>query len=203
MKLLAFAALLLAMAGTGAAAMDADAEALARGYKGGKAVAIGDVATLMRLSERWCYDEQQGSCAWSDIYLEVTDAGATYEITSLWDADREITLTDEGTFRDGRFICETSADNTPTLRARTVADGTEIGGRDLWALKGEVAAQAAANPQSPDICYDYVFVGLSLPDDTINLTQRIWRSGATDPTEDAVVTLHFDAQKAAVLTTRW
>lgn len=201
MKPFVFAALLLATACTGAVAMDAEAETLARGYKGGKDMPISDVATLMRLSERWCYNQQDMTCAWSDIYLDVTDIGAVYEVTSLWDPEREITLTDFGAFEEDRFICEIAPRTGEALRARTV-DGTEIGGRDLWDLKGEIAAHFAADTQGP-LCFDYAFVGLSIPDDTITLTQRTWRNDSTDPAEDAEVTIHFDPATAAALTTRW
>lgn len=204
MKPFVFAMLLLAAAcGGAAAAMDVEAETLARGYKSGKDLPITDVATLMRLSERWCYNQQDMTCAWSDVYLDVTEDGAIYELTSLWDADHEIMLTERGTFEEDRFICETAQITAATMRARTVADGTPIGGRDLWLLKGEVTLAYEANPKSPETCYDYTFLSLSIPDDTITLRQRIWRDGVTDPAEDAEVTLHFDAAKAAALTTRW
>jgi hypothetical protein len=195
------ALLLLAAACTGAVAMDAEAETLARGYKGGKDMPISDVATLMRLSERWCYNQQDMTCAWSDIYLDVTDIGAVYEVTSLWDPEREITLTDFGAFEEDRFICEVATRSGETLRARTV-DGTEIGGRDLWDLKGEIATHFAADTQEP-LCFDYTFAGLSIPDDTITLTQRTWRNDSTDPAEDAEVTIHFDPATAGALAIRW
>lgn len=185
------------------AAMDAEAESLVSGYKSGKLLPIEDVAVLMRTSERWCYNERAQSCDWSDIYLEVDADGATYELADQWSPEIEITLTESGVFRDGQFICETGEEFTRTLRARYVADGRQIGGRELFALKAEVAAAYLANAAPVEPCYDYLFLGYSQAEETVTLTQRIWRDGATDPAEDALVTLHFDPSAVEVLSVRW
>lgn len=184
-------------------AMDAEAEALVTGYKAGKLLPIEDVAVLMRTSERWCYNQEAKTCAWSDIYLEVDADGATYELADLWSPEVEIILTESGVFRDGQFICETGEDHTRTLRARYVADGKQIGGRDLFALKAEIAAAYAANATPVEPCYDYLFVDYSQNEETVRLTQRIWRDGTTDPGEDALVTLHFDPSAGQALSVRW
>ena len=184
-------------------AMDAEAEALVTGYKAGKLLPIEDVAVLMRTSERWCYNQEAKTCDWSDIYLEVDAEGATYELADQWSPEIEIILTESGVFRDGQFICETGEDSTQTLRAHYVADGRQIGGRDLFALKAEIAAAYAANAAPVEPCYDYLFVGYSQAEETVRLTQRIWRDGTTDPVEDALVTLHFDPSAGQALSVRW
>lgn len=184
-------------------AMDAKAQALVSGYKAGKLLPIEDVAVLMRTSERWCYNQGADTCDWSDVYLEVDAEGATYELADQWSPEIEIILTERGVFRDGQFICETGEEYTRTLRARYVADDRQIGGRELFALKAEIAAAYAANATPVEPCYDYLFVGYSQAEDTVRLTQRIWRDGTTDPAEDALVTLHFDPAAGQALSVRW
>jgi hypothetical protein len=73
--------------------MDAEAQALVSGYKAGKLLPIEDVAVLMHTSERWCYNQEADTCAWSDIYLEVDAEGATYELADQWSPEIEIILT--------------------------------------------------------------------------------------------------------------
>ncbi|GLQ53383.1 hypothetical protein [Devosia nitrariae] len=184
-------------------AMDAEAEALVSGNKAGKLLPIEDVAVLMRASERWCYNEEAQTCDWSDIYLEVDAEGATYELADFWSPDVEIALTEYGVFRDGQFICETGEESTQTLRARNGVDGRPLGGRELFALKAEMAAAYAAEGDASPACFDYLFVGYSPSEETVRLTQRIWRDGTTDPAEDALVTLHFDPSVVDALSVRW
>lgn len=136
--------------------------------KVGKLVPITDVATLMRNSERWCYIEDEGSCSWSDIYLDVTDEGATYEIGNAWDADRDVIFTDQGTFEEGRYICETGYDWVPTVRAVNRADGSIINGRPLWDLKTAISE----NRNESIDCYDYILKGSDTDAETITLLQR-------------------------------
>lgn len=164
--------------------------------KVGKLVPITEIATLMRSSERWCYIEEEGSCSWSDIYLEVTDEGATYEIGNAWDADHDVIFTDHGTFEEGRYICETGHDWVPSLRAINRADGTAVNGRPLWSLKAEISESRSEGID----CYDYILKGSNADAETITLLQRQFTDGVTDPINDVTVTLHFNADTAAALT---
>jgi len=177
-------------------AFDQGTEDVLDRMKVGKLVPITEIATLMRSSERWCYIEEEGSCSWSDIYLEVTDEGATYEIGNAWDADFDVIFTDKGTFEEGRYICETGYDWVPTLRAINRADGTAVNGRPLWSLKAEIGE---GRSQGID-CYDYILKGSDADAETITLLQRQFTDGVTDPTNDVTVTLHFNADTAAALT---
>lgn len=187
----AFGALTL----TPALAFDGETQAVLDRMKLGKLVPITEIATLMRRSERWCYAEDGGACAWSDIYLDVTGKGATFEIGNAWDADTDVVFTDHGTFRDGRYICETGYDWVPTIRAISRKDGTALTGRALWALKAVIAE---GRSESVD-CFDYVLKGSDADAQTITLLQRQHTDGVTDPDRDVTVTLHFDAESAAAL----
>ena len=186
-----------------AAALDAGIEEMLDGYKAGKLLPIEDVAELMRSSERWCYNEETGICDWSDIYLEVDSDGATFDLIDMWSENVEIVLTEKGVFRDGQFICETGEDYTQSLRAYDTARGAYLTGHELYALKGEIAAAYAANEPSEEPCFDYLFESVAPEDQTVTVTQRIWRGGTTDPAEDALVTLHFDRDAAEALSVRW
>lgn len=178
-----------------ALAFDAGTKDVLDRMKVGKLVPIAEIATLMRNSERWCYAERDGGCSWSDIYLEVTEEGATYEIGNAWDADRDVIFTDHGRFEEGRYICETGYDWVPTLRAINRADGTAINGRPLWALKTEIGARA----EGVD-CFDYILKGSDAEAETITLLQRQFTEGVTDASDDVTVTLHFNVDTAAALT---
>lgn len=177
-------------------AFDAGTEGVLDRMKVGKLVPITEIATLMRSSERWCYAEDEGSCSWSDIYLEVTDAGATYEIGNAWDADHDVIFTDQGKFEEGRYICETGYDWVPTLRAINRADGSPVNGRPLWSLKTEIGEGRSEGID----CFDYILKGSDPAAETITLLQRQFTDGATDPLNDVTVTLHFNADTAAALT---
>lgn len=177
-------------------AFDSETSAALERVKVGKLVPLSTVQTLMRNSERWCYAESEGSCAWSDIYLEVTDTEATYEIGNAWNADYDVIFTDHGTFKDDRYICESDHDWLPTLRAIDRSDQTLVGGRELWTLRNEIGDR---RDQTID-CFDYVFRGSDPEAETVILLQRQFTDGVTDPNRDATVTIHFNAANAAALT---
>ena len=179
-----------------ALAFDAGTEDVLGRMKGGKLVPITDIATLMRNSERWCYAQEDGACSWSDIYLDVTEEGATYEIGNAWSADYDVIFTDRGTFRDGRYICETGYDWVPTLRAINRADGSALNGRPLWSIKTEIGEGRSEGID----CFDYILKGSDAEAETITLLQRQFTDGATDTSNDVTVTLHFNADTAAALT---
>lgn len=181
-------------------AFDAGTQAIIDRQKANKPVSMANIGTLMRASERWCYLEDAGTCSWSDIYLDVTEEGASFEIGNAWSETVDIAFTDTGTFKDGRSICETGTDWIPTLRATYRTDGTMVRGRDLAALKDEVAAT-----QSSDVinCFDYLYLSSDAASQTIKLLQRQSTDDVYDPTRDVEVTLHFDPTEAAALTWRW
>ncbi|KKB86319.1 hypothetical protein VW29_02945 [Devosia limi DSM 17137] len=185
---------------TPALAFEAPVQGVIEGYKASKPMRIADVGTLMRHSERWCYLEDAGSCAWWDVYLEVSDTGASFEIGNAWDEAVDIAFVDRGDFRDGRFICETGADWVPSVRATRRADGSMIGGRELAALKAEIAG-----PQSAEVlnCFDYLYMGSDDPEKTVTLLQRQYVDDVHQAGRDTLVTLHFDPESAAALTSRW
>lgn len=183
-----------------AQAFDATTEAVINGQKIGKPVAIENVATLMQASERWCYLEQAGSCAWTDVYLDVSPDGAEYEIGNAWDETVDIALIDRGRFENGRAICETQSDWMPSLRATRRDDASLVSGRALRDLKAEIAAVVGLPSQD---CFDYVFRGVDTATQTITLLQRQSSEGVHDPAQDTLVTLHFDPETAAQLSLRW
>ena len=197
--LLATTTILLTLAGP-ALAFEAPVQAVIERYKASKPMRIADVGALMSTSERWCYLEEAGSCSWSDIYLDVSDTGATFEISNAWDDSVDIAFVDQGTFHDGRYICETGYDWVASVRASNRADGSAIGGRELAALKAEIAAV-----QSEDVlnCFDYLFMGKDAAAETVTLLQRQYVDDVHDASGDTLVTLHFDAESAAALTSRW
>lgn len=200
MKILLAAAILLVTTGAGFA-MDAESQAVTEHYKPGKLMRIADVGTLMTGSERWCYAEDAGSCDWTDIYLEVTDKGAQYEIANSWDENLDIAFTDRGEFVDDRYICETGYDWIPTARAVHRADGTAIGGRDLAAIRDQVRD---ANSDDVRDCFDYLYLSSDAAADTVTLLQRQYDpQGNTDPANDVEVTIHFNAEDAAALTLQY
>lgn len=183
-----------------AQAFDAETQGVLDAAKRGKSLPITAVASLMRTSERWCYNQSGASCQWSDIYLDVTAKGATFEVGNAWDERYNIMLTSEGTFRDDRFICETGHDWVQTVRAEHRSDNTPVGGRELFALKKEIADQVDLNDKA---CFGYVFEGADETAQTIYLLQRKYVDGITDAADDAKVTLHFDPVSAASLTWSW
>ena len=197
--LLATMAILLA-SGPAALAFDADTQAILDRSKVGKLIGMTDMATLMRASEKWCYDNQEHSCAWTDIYLEVLDLGATFEIGNAWDAETDIAFTDKGVFRDNRYICETGADWVPTVRATRRSDGSVIAGRQLWEIKQAIRANQDNETQD---CFDYLLVGTNPDQQVITLLQRQYTDDVHIEGNDVEVTLHMNAEDAAGLTWRW
>jgi len=197
--LLAMTTIVLTLAGP-ALAFEAPVQAVIERYKASKPMRIADVGALMSTSERWCYLEEAGSCSWSDIYLDVSDTGATFEISNAWDEAIDIAFIDRGEFREGRFICETGADWVSSVRATRRADGSAIGGRELAALKAEIA-----EAQSADVlnCFDYLYMGSDAAAETVTLLQRQYVDDVHEVGRDTLVTVHFDAESAAALTSRW
>jgi hypothetical protein len=198
--LLAATALTLAF-GSSAFAFDTATQAIIDRHKANKPVSISDIATLMQSSERWCYlEDAAGTCSWSDIYLDVTDSGAEFEIGNAWSETVDIVFTDTGTFEDGRSICETGVDWVPTIRAVHRADGSMLLGRELQSIKAEVAAT-----QSDSVvdCFDYLYLSSDAEAQTVTLLQRQTTADVYDPAKDTEVTLHFDPANAAALTWRW
>ena len=196
-----FAAMAITLAtGSAALAFDADTQDVINRHKANKPVSISDIATLMRASEQWCYINQDHSCAWTDIYLEVTDSGVTYEIGNAWDAETDIAFTDEGVFRDDRYICETGKDWVPTMRATRRSDGSAIEGRLLWELKA--AVQATRQDDTVD-CFDYLFLRSDPDQQVVTLLQRQYTDDVHVEGNDVEVTLHMNAEDAAGLLWRW
>ena len=186
------------LAAAPALAFDPSTEAVIEASKVGKPVPIDMVADLMMNSVRWCYAQQDTACAWSEIYLGVHGNEVEFEISTPWSDAVDIFHVNHGRLREGRFICETNHDWIPSLRAYGSTDGYEVGGRDLAALKLEIGqwTDFAATPN----CFDYVFRGADEAAETIDLMQRQYTDGVTDPANDVLVTLHFNPQTAIGLT---
>lgn len=200
-KVLVIAALSLSCA-TPSLAFDEATAAIVAHHKAGKPINITDVAQLMRSSERWCYNQDGTTCDWSDVYLNVTDAGADYEISNAWNETYDIAFVDKGVFEDNRSICETGFDWVPSVRASLRADGSVVSGRALATLKADIAAEIADGDSARN-CFDYLWQGADAAAQTITLLQRQYVDGAYDASRDTPVTLHFDPTSAAALTWRW
>lgn len=182
-------------------AFDTDTEAVLNRAKTGKLVPISDIAKLMMGSERWCYNERDGECSWSDIYLGIEGNDVTYEISNPWSEDVDISFVDRGELRDNRYICEAGFDWIPSVRAYSRDDGNAIEGRDLEALRQEIrdAVDTSANSD----CFDYLYRGSDAENETVTLLQRQYSDGVTDPAYDAVVTLYFNKEAADDLGWYW
>jgi hypothetical protein len=200
MKTLLAALAIALTTGSTALAFDADTQAIISRHKANKPVSMTDVAQLMRASEQWCYDNQDHSCAWTDIYLEVTDTGVTYEIGNAWDAETDIAFTDEGVFKDDRYICETGKDWVPTVRATRRSDDSVISGRMLWELKTAISATREGDTVD---CFDYLYLRVDADHQTVTLLQRQYTDDVHIEGNDVEVSLHFNAEDAAGLTWRW
>ncbi|KQX38315.1 hypothetical protein ASD04_11960 [Devosia sp. Root436] len=200
MKTMLAAMAILLMTGPAALAFDADTQAIIDRHKAGKLVSMTDMAQLMRSSAQWCYINQDHTCAWTDIYLEVTDTGATFEIGNAWDADTDIAFTDEGVFKDDRYICESGKDWVPSVRATRRSDGSVIGGRMLWELKAAIEANRSAETLD---CFDYVYLGANPDQEVVTLRQRQYTDGVHVEGNDVEVTLHMNSEDAAGLLWRW
>lgn len=200
MKTLLAAMAIVLTTGSAALAFDADIQAIISRHKANKSVSMTDMAQFMRASEQWCYDNQDHSCAWTDIYLEVTDTGASFEIGNAWDADTDIAFTDEGVFKDDRYICETGKDWVPSVRATRRSDGSVIGGRMLWEVKTAIYATRDGDTQD---CFDYLYLRSNPDQQTVTLLQRQYTDDQHVEGNDVEVSLHFNAEDAAGLTWRW
>lgn len=193
-------AALLTLSGT-AMAYDAASQAVIDRFKPGKLVPISDVGALMMGAERWCYDQRENECGWSDIYLGIEGEVVRYELSNPWNEAIDISFVAEGVFRDDRYICNTGFDWVPSVRAYGRPDGQAIEGRELDALKQEITVQIDTS-QSKD-CFDYLYEGHDAEAQTISLTQRQFMDGTHRPERDAIVTLHFDKANADNLGWYW
>ncbi len=187
---------------TGAMAygFEPETEAVTSRYKAQKLVAAADVGTLMRTSERWCYAEEGGQCSWSDVYLDVTDADARFEISNAWNDTTDISFVDRGVFNEKNQICETGEDWTQTVHARIREGGTAVTGRKLEAIKDELLANQGERVID---CFDYLYQSSDAAARTVTLLQRQYTGDVHQPDNDVVVTIHFDPEKARALALRW
>ncbi|MEO5805557.1 hypothetical protein [Devosia sp.] len=201
MKSLMLAAAALFAVAAPALALDADADAILTHFKPGKTVPIADIATFMRGSAKWCYAEQDGTCGWTDVYLNVTDTSAQYEGGAAWDENTDIGMTHETELRDGRYICEIPETPASTTWAVSRADGSVIQGRDLATLKQSIA-DAYTGDTSYD-CFDYAFLRVSPDRENIVVRQRQYIDGVTDKANDVEVTIHYDPAVAKALKLRF
>lgn len=198
MHRLALAVSLGLLAAAPALAFDAETKTVIDSWKPGKPLPIVDVAKLMRGAERWCYNLDDGNCAWSDIYLSVDETKARYEISNRWDENTDIAFVDEGVFKDNRFICENEFNWIPSVRAYDAQTGAALEGRDLAALKDQITEQMDFSTQHD--CFDYVYKGADAAKNTVTLVQRQYVGGADgEKADDAVVTLYFDKDAASGL----
>lgn len=201
MKPLLAALALIALSSAPTLAFDADTTALIARYKGHKPVAVKDVQTLMRASERWCYAQEAQSCSWSDIYVSVDSKTVSFEIGSPWSADVDIAYIEYGVFhKDGR-LCEVDSDLVATVYANIRADGVAIHGRPLQAIKDELRANG--DDDGVIDCFDYLYLSADHEAQTISLLQRKFTDGVYQAGKDVAVTLHFDATNASTLTLRY
>ncbi|WDR07124.1 hypothetical protein PSQ90_06730 [Devosia rhodophyticola] len=199
-EILAGVALLIAGCAP-AFSFDAATDAVLGSLKIGKVLHQNALTTLMSGSQRWCYDQQQNSCGWSDIYLDIGDERVSYEGSTLWDEATEIAVVHELALRDDRYVCEVAETATPTTRAIAVGSGQPIGGRPLAELKAEIGAAEAADISYD--CFDYVLISLAQNRESLILRQRQYINGTTDAANDVSVTLHFDPTVAHSLKLRW
>lgn len=198
-KITFFATLALLAPSTPALAFQSGVEDIVGRAKVGKTLPASMVTTLMSESERWCYREANGGCDWSDIYLAVTDGAIEFEVGNAWSEEIDIAMTDHAQL-EGNLVCETGWDWVPSVRATRRADGSSIGGRELKTIKDEIYA---ARTSSVIDCFDYIYESADAATDTIVLRQRQHTDGVYQPVNDAVVTVHFDPQRAAALTWNW
>lgn len=201
MRQLGFSLVLLLAGAAPGLGFDADVEGVIDRMKAGKLVHAADVGKLMMGAERWCYNEREGECAWSDIYLSVSDTEATYEISNPWNEEIDISFVDQGVFEDDRYICETGFDWVPSVRGYDRADGNAIEGRALETLRQEIRDFVSTEDNSD--CFDYLYRGADAEAETVTLVQRQYIAGETDPANDATVTLHFNKDVADELGWYW
>ena len=200
MKPILAALVLIALGSAPSLAFDADTTALIARYKGHKPVAAKDVQTLMRASERWCYDQEAQSCSWSDIYLTVDSNTARFEIGSPWSEDIDLSYIERANFDDDGRLCENDTGWIETLFATNHADGVAIHGRALQAIKDELNSQTENGVTD---CFAYLYLSADENAQTVQLLQRQYADGAYQADKDVAVTLHFDATSASTLTLRY
>ena len=154
----------------------------------------------MKGSERWCYGEDNGTCAWSEVYLDVSDAGPRLEASSsYWDGEYNRYVVDKAEFQQDRYSCEYGYDWTPSVRLTHRSDGTPANDRELDQFRVQFARNFGIDKPN---CYDYLFVRSDPSNNTITLLQRTWSDFVQDEGSDVPVTLHFDAANANALTLR-
>lgn len=200
MKTLCAAMAIILAASSAAMAFDAQTQAIIDKHKSGKLVAITEVAHLMQASAKWCYDTMGQSCAWTEVYLEVTDSGVSFELGNAWDEQTDYAMTDEGAFRDNK-VCQTGVDWVPNLRGIRRSDGTAITGRQLHELKQAIAA-SRPDLETYDDCFDYLYVSSDPAQQVVTLRQRQYVDGVHEPLNDVEVTVHMDEAEAAGLMLR-
>lgn len=186
---------------TPALALDAASDAVVARLKPGKPIKMSDVATFMRGSEKWCYAQQDDTCGWTDIYLDVGDTDVQYEGGAAWNEDTDAFIVHAAALKDNRYICEVAENPAPTTRAISRKDGHVLVGRELATFKQDVAA--SYTDSSKLNCFDYTFVSVSPDRESLVIHQRQWLDGVTDQANDVDVTLHFDPAVADKLTLRY
>lgn len=201
MRHIVAAILALLMSVAPALAYDAASQAVIDRLKSGKLISASELAALMMGAERWCYNQRDDECGWSEIYLSADADGAEYELSHAWNGEVDIALIDRGAFRDGRYFCETDTDWVRSIRAYSRADGTAIEGRELAALRREIAGLLPTEKSSE--CFDYLYRGHDKAAQTITLLQRQFTGAVHAPEADAEVTLHFDKERAENLGWSW
>ena len=184
-----------------ALSFDAASQGALDAMKRGKPVPIAEVATLMLGAQKWCYNQRESQCAWSDTYLAINGNAVSFELSHPWNEEVDITYVNQGVLREGRFICGSGFNWIPSVRAYGRPDGLEIGGRDLAALKLEI--EQFTTPEQEFDCFDYVLEDVDDAAQTVILLQRQYIDGVTDPANDATVTLHFDQATADGLGWYW
>ena len=96
-------------------------------------------------------------------------------------------------------MIDTCPRRVATIHARNRTDSTAIGGRELEAIKQEVAT----NRNESIDCFDYLYQSTDATAQTVSLLQRQYVEGVHQPDGDVTVTLHFDPANAAALKLRW
>jgi hypothetical protein len=200
MKTILAALALIALGSAPSLAFDADTTSLIARYKSHKPVAAKDLQTLMRASERWCYDQEAQSCSWSDIYLSIDSKTARFEIGSPWSEDIDLSYIERANFDDDGRLCENDTGWIETLFATNHADGVAIHGRALQAIKDELNSQTENGVTD---CFAYLYLSADENAQTVQLLQRQYADGAYQADKDVAVTLHFDATSASTLTLRY
>lgn len=195
MKIVYALTAVLALSGP-AVAFDPDVAAVIDGLRPKAQLNVRDVATLMRNSAKWCYLETDGACSWADVYLDVTESGPVVEISNAYDADYVLYIVDKAEFRDEAYSCEYDYDWTASTRLVSQADGSSVGGRELYDLR--VQFESNFGIDDPD-CFDYLFVRANEEEQTVTLMQRTFSDSVMDEGSQTLVTIHFDPADAMAL----